>query len=147
MILKLLQKQCLSQIHHGHPGIQRMKALARSYIYWPSIDRDITEWVISCHACQAAAKPPPSTDKTSRPKSSAPWQRLHIDYAGPLKGEWYLILVDSFSKWPEIVQTSNTSSASTIAILRSIFARFGMPMMLVSDNGTQFCSIEFERLE
>ncbi|XP_040157579.1 uncharacterized protein K02A2.6-like [Anopheles arabiensis] len=145
VIPKLLQKQCLSQIHHGHPGIQRMKALARSYMYWPSMDRDITEWVNSCHACQAAAKSPPSTDKTSWPKSSAPWQRLHIDYAGPLKGEWYLILVDSFSKWPEIVQTSNTSSAATIAILRSIFARFGMPMTLVSDNGTQFCSIEFER--
>ncbi|XP_021709560.1 uncharacterized protein K02A2.6-like, partial [Aedes aegypti] len=70
-------------------------------------------------------------------------QRVHVDYAGPIEGDYYLIAVDSFSKWPEIVQTNRITSAVTISILRGLFARLGMPVTLVSDNGTQFTSAEF----
>ncbi|XP_055589501.1 uncharacterized protein K02A2.6-like [Uranotaenia lowii] len=58
---------------------------------------------------------------------------------------YYLILVDAFSKWPEVVPTKRITTADTLIILRSIFARFGMPETLVSDNGRQLVSEEFER--
>nr|XP_049466987.1 uncharacterized protein K02A2.6-like [Anopheles coluzzii] len=137
VIPRVLQQQCLQQIHHGHPGIQRMKALARSYLYWPSLDADITEWVKTCNACQAVARSPPHS-------SPVPWQRIHVDYAGPLDGDFYLIVVDSFTKWPEVFRTSSTTSAATIGILRGIFARYGVPTTLVSHNGTQFTSEDFK---
>ncbi|XP_041785529.1 uncharacterized protein K02A2.6-like [Anopheles merus] len=41
-----LQQRCLKQLHEGHPGIQRMKSIARSYVYWPSIDRDVVDYVL-----------------------------------------------------------------------------------------------------
>nr|XP_049463733.1 uncharacterized protein K02A2.6-like [Anopheles coluzzii] len=143
VIPKKLQQKCLQQVHQGHPGVQRMKALARSFFYWPTIDADIEEWVKTCHPCQAAAKSPAHSAPVPWPRAAGPWQRLHVDFAGPLDGDYYLIVVDSFSKWPEIIRTSNVTAKATIAMLRSLFARFGIPKTLVSDNGTQFTSEEF----
>lgn len=77
------------------------------------------------------------------PKPICPWQRVHIDYAGPIDGDYYLLAVDFFSKWPEVIRSNRITAAATIGILRSIFARLGMPETLVSDNGTQFTSSEF----
>ncbi|XP_062716357.1 uncharacterized protein LOC134291919 [Aedes albopictus] len=70
-------------------------------------------------------------------------QRIHVDYAGPLQGE-YLVTVDAYSKWPEIFPTKSITSKATINLLRSLFANKGMPEVLVSDNGTQFTSAEFK---
>ena len=55
----------------------------------------------------------------------------------------FLIVVDAHSKWTEIIPTSSTTSSVTINILSTIFARFGLPEHLVSDNGAQFTSEEF----
>ena len=74
---------------------------------------------------------------------SGPWERMHIDY-----GEWnnhhFFVLVDAFSKWPEVKLVSTTTSRKTITILSDVFAMFGFPQMLVSDNAPQFVSAEFE---
>ncbi|XP_035895367.1 uncharacterized protein LOC118516598 isoform X3 [Anopheles stephensi] len=129
-----LQQRCLRQLHQGHPGIQRMKAIARSFVYWPSLDSDIADRVASCEACQAAAKSPPSQIPSCWPKPPGPWHRVHIDYAGPVEGAYFLIAVDAYSKWPEIIKTASITSFATISILRGIFARFGPPVTLVSDN-------------
>ncbi|XP_055604442.1 uncharacterized protein K02A2.6-like [Uranotaenia lowii] len=137
------RNQCLQQMHKGHPGIQRMKAIARSFVYWPSLDADIVKFVSSCRPCAMVAKSPPLSPPQPWPKPEKPWQRVHVDYAGPIEGDYFLLLVDSFSKWVEIYKTSRTTSAATIGILRGIFARFGMPITLVSDNGSQFTSTEF----
>ena len=69
---------------------------------------------------------------------------MHVDYAGPLLGRQFLILVDSHSKWIEVKPVTNPTSAATIEHLRSIFATHGLPEMLVSDNGSVFTSSEFE---
>lgn len=138
-----LRKRCLDQLHQGHPGIGRMKAVARSYVYWPSLDVEIADYVRTCPHCAAASKAPAHAPPIPWPKSARPWQRVHVDYAGPIDGEYFLLVIDSYTKWPEIVQTRRITSIATIAILRSLFARLGMPEKLVSDNGTQFTSAEF----
>ncbi|KXJ81060.1 hypothetical protein RP20_CCG021245 [Aedes albopictus] len=137
------RKRCLDQLHQGHPGMQRMKAIARSYVYWPSLDEDIVGYVKACHQCASVAKSPPHAQPVPWPKPSGPWQRVHIDYAGPVDGDYFLVVVDSLTKWPEIVRTHSISTKATIAILRGIFARLVMPITLVSDNGTQFTSSDF----
>ena len=143
IIPKTLRERILRQLHKGHPGIQRMKALARYYVYWERIDKDIENLVKECEPCATHTKAPIKTLLHSWPKPETPWSRVHIDYAGPLNGKHYLVLVDSFSKWPEVIPTKNISSKATIEILREIFSRFGLPDTLVSDNGSQFTSIEF----
>ena len=68
---------------------------------------------------------------------------MHVDFAEPLFGKTYLLVVDSYSKWPEIWEVSSTSTTATIEVLRHIFSVFGLPEQLVSDNGPQFTSNKF----
>ena len=72
-----------------------------------------------------------------------PWYRVHVDYAEDENGH-YFILVDAHFRWPEIyVMRENTSSAITIAILRELFAKYGLPVHCVIHNSPQFRSEEF----
>ncbi|KXJ23209.1 Uncharacterized protein K02A2.6 [Exaiptasia diaphana] len=73
-----------------------------------------------------------------------PWQRIHIDFAGPFKDSMFFVVVDAHSKWPEVIPMKSTTSSKTIEVLRNLFARFGIPEQLVSDNGPQFVSDEFQ---
>jgi len=56
-----------------------------------------------------------------------------------------LIVVDSYSKWPEVPVMSSTPASKTVTVLREIFARNGIPRELVSENGPQFVSQEFDQ--
>jgi transposase InsO family protein len=136
------RKRTLVQLHRGHPGMDRMMALARSYVYWPKIDEDVKQFVRNCSNCALAAKAPVKAELSSWETPDIPWYRVHIDYAGPIKGKMYLVIVDSHSKWPEILATTSSSATTTIRTLDEVFSRFGYPQILVSDNGTQFCSLQ-----
>ena len=48
VIPKKLQKRILKDFHAGHPGKNRMKSLMRSYVYWPAMDRDISDMIDAC---------------------------------------------------------------------------------------------------
>ena len=64
-------------------------------------------------------------------------------FAGPISGQHYLILVDAYSKWPEVFHMNHPTSSETVRKIQEIFSRFGTPEILVSDNGTAFTSAEF----
>lgn len=68
-----------------------------------------------------------------------------MDFPDPLEGKMYLIAVDAFSKQPEVVIIDTTTSSKTIDALRDMFAHWGLPHRLVTDNGPQFTSVEFEK--
>jgi transposase InsO family protein len=145
VIPKILQLKILKTFHKGHPGMKRMKQLMRNYVYWPMMDNQIEDYVKNCEPCQMAAKMPIKTDLHPWPKASKPWERVHLDYAGPFFGKEYLIIVDAYSKYPEIFEMPTKSAAATIEKMRYLCSRHGLPEILVSDNGTQFTSNEFAR--
>lgn len=76
---------------------------------------------------------------------SLPWKRIHIDFAGPFLNSMFLVVVDAHSRWLEIEKMNTTTSAKTIETLQKLFARYGVPAQLVSDNGPQFTSEEFQQ--
>uniref|UniRef100_A0A183C855 RNA-directed DNA polymerase n=1 Tax=Globodera pallida TaxID=36090 RepID=A0A183C855_GLOPA len=145
IIPRSLQKYVLRMLHQGHPGIKRMKSLARIHVYWPMMDSEIESFVHKCSACALVAKNPIKTTLQSWPKTDGPWKRIHMDYAGPFNGKMYLIIVDSYSKYPEIFEMNSTNSSATISKLKSLIARYGIPETVVSDNGTQFRSHQFQQ--
>ncbi|PIO70633.1 hypothetical protein TELCIR_07511 [Teladorsagia circumcincta] len=98
-----LQPAILKMLHGGHPGMNRMKALARSYVFWTRINEDLENLVRTCTYCQEAAKSPVKNTLCSWPRPNSPWSRIHIDFAGPHEGISYLVIVDAFSKWPEVI--------------------------------------------
>ncbi|XP_052566093.1 uncharacterized protein K02A2.6-like [Culex pipiens pallens] len=138
------RKRIIRQLHRGHPGMDRMKSLARSYVYWPNVDDDVVQFVRQCKPCAAAAKSPTKATLESWPLPDRPWQRVHIDYAGPVDGYYYFVIVDAYSKWPEIFRTRAITATATLDMLRETCSRYGNPDVLVSDNGTQFTSGQFE---
>ena len=56
----------------------------------------------------------------------------------------FLIVMDAHSRWLEIEEMDTTTSAKTIEKLQNLFARYGVPSQLVSDNGPQFKSEAFQ---
>ena len=138
-----LRKRILVLLHKTHPGIVRMKALARSYVWWPKLDEDLEGIVKTCQECQQNHKEDQKTPLHPLEQPTRPWQRVHLDFAGPFKGQMWLVLVDAYSKWPEVIPMTTTTAPKTIQELRWIFARFGLPESIVTDNGPQFVATEF----
>ena len=138
------QKQVLSVLHEAHPGIARMKAMSRSHVWWPKLDIAIEETVKSCRQCVNIKSSPPAAALTLWIWPAKPWQRIHVDFAS-YEGNHYLIVVDTHSKWPEVIGPMKlTTAGSTINALRCIFGRYGLPEQVVSDNGPPFQSVEYE---
>uniref|UniRef100_A0A224YY41 RNA-directed DNA polymerase n=1 Tax=Rhipicephalus zambeziensis TaxID=60191 RepID=A0A224YY41_9ACAR len=137
--------QVLEALHSAHPGIVRMKALGRSYVWWPKMDADIEHKVNVCGTCQASRPDPPQAPVHHWERTRTPWSRLHVDFAGPFQGQVFFIVVDSFSKWLEVVPVSSMTSSTVIRCLRRLFATHGLPDIIVSDNAAQFVSDEFRQ--
>nr|XP_037273014.1 uncharacterized protein K02A2.6-like [Rhipicephalus microplus] len=144
VIPSALQQEVLRLLHEGHPGMTKMKAIARSHVWWSSLDEDITAAVRQCQICQEHQRVARPVAMTPWPFPDRPWSRLHIDFAGPLKNRYLLIVIDAFSKWIEAVPISTPSAEATIPCLRVMFATHGLPDVVVSDNGPAFVSEEFK---
>ncbi|VDP88611.1 unnamed protein product [Echinostoma caproni] len=76
---------------------------------------------------------------TPWPVSSESWQRIHVDHGGPFFNMSYaLVIVDSYSRWPELYFNTSPSSEFTIRALRKTFSREGVSHAIVTDNGSHF---------
>lgn len=97
-----LRGRVLSELHSGHFGVSRMKSLVRSYCWWANIDRDIENLARDCLDCARSRKNPTKAPIHCWERPSEPFQRIHADFAGPFLGLYFLIIVDSHSKWPDV---------------------------------------------
>ena len=96
-----------------------------------------------CVVCGASQKAPSKAPTHSWVYPAGPWERIHIDLAEKNK-DHYLLVMDAFSKWPEVCFLGTDTRASRIIQeLCTIYSTHGMPRILVSDNDPQFTSGEF----
>ena len=143
IIPEKLRETILSELHDVHPGVTRMKALARSFVWWPGMDKDIELLVKNCHTCCVNQSSPVSAPVHPWENPKQPWERLHLDFAGPYMGKMFLILVDAYSKWIEVEIMNSITSLSTVSKLRRIFSMHGLPKTVVTDNGAAFVGHEY----
>ena len=141
VVPRQMQAETLRKLHQGHQGIQRCRLRANISVWWPGIARQIYDFISQCPECCKDASPR-REPLMPTPLPEFPWQKAATDLF-ELKGETYLIVVDYFSRFPEVIQLRSTTSLRVINALQSIFARHGIPEELVSDNGPQFSSREF----
>ena len=137
-----LRGETLHKIHNGHQGIQRCRLCADVSVWWPGISNEIENMVKQCHTC-AQQFTPRKEPMIASGLPQYPWQKVAADLFH-LNGANYLVVVDYFSRYPEVQKLNSTTSNTVITLLKSIFARFGIPETFVSDNGPQFASQSFK---
>ena len=137
-----LRSETLLKIHTGHLGIEKCKKRTLTSVWWPGVAKQVEEMINKCPVCVKESRPAKEPLMTSTlPKY--PWQVVGTDLFELNKSN-YLLAVDYFSRYPEIVKLSSTTSSGIITGLKSIFARHGVPEVLKSDNGPQYSSAEFK---
>ena len=145
VIPTVMRTDVLRLLREGHWGGTRMKQMARRYIRCPNVNCDVEIIAQNCLICRQTAKAPPA-EFQSWPQPKKLWERIHLDFAGPFLGKMRLICVDAFFKYPYVTMLNigQTTSKHTIDALQQIFSFQGLPDTIVSDNGVQFVSREFE---
>ncbi|KAL5488608.1 hypothetical protein EMCRGX_G017577 [Ephydatia muelleri] len=144
VIPRSLQAPVLHILHLGHFGMQRMKQLARTAVYWPRIDEDIVNLCHRCSTCAEHQSRPPKQPNDPWMLPEKPWSRIHLDHAINFLGSNWLVIIDSYSKYPCIHPTTSVSSKATTDLLEQDVAHFGYPHTIVTDNSSSFLSSEFQ---
>ena len=107
------------------------------------MDKNIEDLAKSCLDCQAVKRAPPVAPLQPWEWPCRVLQRVHVDFAGPFQGTMCFVAVDAYSKWPFVTVMNSTTVEKTIDALRQLFATYGIPEQLISDNGSQFTSEAF----
>ena len=92
----LQQAQLLRELHNGHIGIAQMKALARSYFWWPKLDQQIEALAAQCDACKSTISMPAQASHHPWQNPNTPWDRIHMDF-GEYNKKHFLVVIDAYS--------------------------------------------------
>ncbi|XP_038063010.1 uncharacterized protein K02A2.6-like [Patiria miniata] len=143
VIPQSLRQQMLQRIHEGHQGVSKSRLRANQALWWPGMSTDIAQYVQSCPHCQDMQPSQRAEPLMSTPLPQRPWQQIACDLA-EVKGKMYLVLVDYYSRWIELHHLHSTTAKSVINFIKATFARYGIPEVVVTDNGPQFLG-EFDQ--
>uniref|UniRef100_A0A147BN06 RNA-directed DNA polymerase n=1 Tax=Ixodes ricinus TaxID=34613 RepID=A0A147BN06_IXORI len=138
----VLRNEVLDNIHTGHQGVARCRARAREAVWWPDIGVHIENFVRRCPTCREERKPG-AAPLLQTPLPERPWEVIGMDLFS-FEGDNYLVVVDYFSRFFELVKLRTTTTKDITKALRPMFARFGTPDVIRSDNGPQFASADFK---
>lgn len=150
---ELFRKRLFTALHDvSHPGVRATRKLVLSKYFWVGINKDVNLWTQSCVSCQRAkvhrhTKSPFGSFEVPAGR----FQHVHIDLVGPMppsNGYTYLLtIVDRFTRWPEAYPLKDSSTLTVVQeFLNQYISRFGVPVYITSDRGSQFCSKFFHEL-
>ena len=142
----MLQKEMLKIVHQPHLGVEASKRRAREALFWPEMAKAIEQLVKSCSICNQNKPQQPSQPLKPHPTLSRPWQRIGVDIF-TFHRKNCLISVDFYSGWFEIDLLNEMLAATIITQLKAHLARYGVPDVVVSDNGPQFSSKQFKTFQ
>ena len=133
VIPSCMRADVLKKVHETHLGIEKCKARARASMYWPGMTNDIEEMIAKCPTC--AKFKPRNKKEPLMPHDvpDRPWSKIGADifFFG---GRPHLNVVDYFSKYPEVCRLQTSTASCVIEHLKPIYARHGIPDILVADN-------------
>ena len=132
VIPNALQSKILEIIHHGHQGITKCNERAKEAVWWFGIGKDIESIVGRCKECQVKKVAQRREPLTSSPLPKSPWSRIGLDLS--FKGKTFLVAMDYYSRYLEVMYLFNATTVLMIAKLKSIFARCGIPQEIIGDN-------------
>jgi len=137
----------------GHYGGDKTAAkVLQSGFFWPTLFKDPHHHVLKCDQCQRMGG-------ISR-RNEMPLQNIMevevfdcwgIDFMGPFPSSAgnknILVAADYVSKWVEVMATSRNDAKTVVKFIKkNIFARFGVPRILISDGGSHFCNTQLQKV-
>jgi len=144
VIPRALRKLMLDKVHEGHLGEVKCKSRAREVLFWPMMSKDIENVVHQCETCLLYRNRQQKEPLISTPVSTKPWSYVATDLFVH-RGKHYVLVVDSYSNFPEVEELRNESSKCVVDAMKKIFGRQGIPDQVFSDNGPCYASVEFKR--
>jgi len=143
VVPEAVRAETLRKIHQDHQGLQKCRSRISAAVWWPGITKALEAFIKVRPECQqtmpAHREPLLSTTLPNHPR-----EKLAMDLFD-LKGKTYILLVDYYSRFVEIQHLQSTTTSSIISFMKPMFARYGIPVTLISDNGPQFTSAEMRR--
>lgn len=138
-----LREEVLNRIHSSHIGVQGCLRRAREAVFYPGMTRDILKLVSVCSVCAHVTSEQCKEPMIAHEIPDRPWQQIACDLF-EYNNIDYLITVDYYSNYFEVDRLIvDKRSPEIIRHLKQHFARWGLPEMLMSDNGPPFNSAEF----
>lgn len=141
IVPKCLRKYVINKLHETHLGITKTKARAKQLFYFPGINSHIENYILSCPVCLKFSKSKIKEPMLAHDIPDIPFYKVAMDIA-EVGGQNYLIVVDYYSRWIEILKIKNKTSDSVIDVLMDLFSKFGIPSEVISDN-MPFSSVRF----
>ena len=133
VIPESMRSDMLEVLHEPHMGMEKTKSRARSAIFWPGMSKAIEDTVSRCKTCLQFARSNQKEPMIAHKIPDGPFRKVAMDIMS-FKGRDYLVVVDYYSKYPELALLENKTSEFVISHVKSISARHGIPEEIVADN-------------
>ena len=137
-----LQNETLYKIYLGYQGIHKCHLSITSSVWWPGVSKAIENCIKNWSQCLKSCISPKELPLSS-PLLSRPWQKIAADLF-KLDKSHYLLIVDYFFRFPEVLKLTSTTLCSIVIALKSTITHHEMPSIAFTDNGPQFSSLDFK---
>ncbi|KAK4296250.1 hypothetical protein Pmani_031249 [Petrolisthes manimaculis] len=141
-----LRKEMMNIAHQGHIGIGGCLRRMREALFWPGMSSDLKALVGQCDTCLTVRDNPCKEPLESHKFDARAWSKVGADLCF-MDGRNLLVVIDYYSNYIEVAKHNTITSIAVIKELQNIFARHGVPDTLITDNGPQFVTAEFEVFE
>jgi transposase InsO family protein len=138
-----LRKEILEKLHSSHLGISGCLSRARECVFWPGLASELERYVSTCDVCRQMETTPVDEPLQPHDIPNRPWSKIGIDLF-QINNSHFMVSVDYYSNFWEIDRIDSLNTITVIRKLKSHFARYGIPDIVISDNGPQFTSKEFQ---
>ena len=128
-------------VHALHVGIQGCIRRARDSLYWPRMNADLKEYIGKCDICFVHRAVPGRESLLQDEIPERPWAKIRVDLC-ELKGRTLLVVCDYYSNFIE-VEKIHAATTQRVSRILKLFSRYGIPDVVISDNGPQFSSSKF----
>ena len=142
------QEATLRLIHDSHLGLTKCKLCAKQAVYWPGLNEQLEQLILNCHLCLKYSRAKKKTDECSTLGQEVPvipWTKLASDLFH-FEGQSYLLIVDYTSHFPVVRELTSMMAHHIAEHCKQIFAEYGWPETLITDNGPCYASKTFKKL-
>lgn len=141
-----MRREMMQRIHYAHIGVNGCIRSAKECIFWPGMTSAIRDHVETCDVCRKFDNKQQKETLVCHDVPSRPWAKVGTDLF-QVEERHYMVTVDYYSSFMEVDRLEDQTSKEVIKHLKLHFPRYGVPDVLVSDNGPQYTSVQFKQFE